>query len=214
MERSLHIGLAPGLAGRTAFMVLDGAGNFLDAGFFEGCLPTELVRQIEAGLAAGLAVLAGVDAARHALPRLRYWEWEPTAERWVRLLRGTSAGRHAEIILRAHGFRETRWTDRTAGAASMFQALHALPGTVIYETCAEASFQALDPGSPLPSQSAPAEGSLEHATLAATTSREFFAGRGQEIGGGDGLGTIILPRPLRRRIAGVLEWPDPSDPSP
>ena len=210
MECSLHIGLAPGLAGRTAFAILDGAGNFLDAGFFEGSLPTELTRQIEAGLASGLAVVFGVDAARHALTRLRYWNWEPTAEHWVRLLRGADTGRHAEIILRAHGFRGTRWS---VTAAPIYQALQALPGTVIYEVCAEAAFQAMDPGSPPPEPSAAAGASLEHATLAATTSREFFAGRGQEIGGGDGLGTIILPRPLRRRVEGVLEWPEPLSPA-
>ena len=34
------------------------------------------------------------------------------------------------------------------------------------------------------------------ARVAAVTVQEFIAGRGSEAGGGDGLGTIILPRPL------------------
>jgi len=32
--------------------------------------------------------------------------------------------------------------------------------------------------------------------VAAATVREFVSGRGRELGGGDGLGTIILPRSL------------------
>jgi hypothetical protein len=35
-----------------------------------------------------------------------------------------------------------------------------------------------------------------HAWVAAVTVREFEAGWGTAVGGGDGMGTIILPRPL------------------
>jgi predicted nuclease with RNAse H fold len=38
------------------------------------------------------------------------------------------------------------------------------------------------------------------AWVAAVTVREFVEGRGAEVGGGDGLGTIILPRPLPPRV--------------
>jgi hypothetical protein len=39
--------------------------------------------------------------------------------------------------------------------------------------------------------------------------REFIAGRGVEVGGGDGLGTIVLPRPLSSTQAAhaALSWP-------
>jgi len=30
--------------------------------------------------------------------------------------------------------------------------------------------------------------------------REFVEGRGRDVGGGDGLGTIILPRPLAEPV--------------
>ena len=47
------------------------------------------------------------------------------------------------------------------------------------------------------------------AWLAAATVKEFVKGRGTEVGGGDGLGTIILPRPLPEPvIREVLSWPD------
>jgi hypothetical protein len=47
------------------------------------------------------------------------------------------------------------------------------------------------------------------AWVAAATVREFVNGRGTEVGGGDGLGVIILPRPLPEPvIKEVLEWPE------
>lgn len=45
------------------------------------------------------------------------------------------------------------------------------------------------------------------AYLAAYTVRELGEGRGVEVGGGDGLGTIALARPLGIGPAGVLAWP-------
>jgi hypothetical protein len=46
------------------------------------------------------------------------------------------------------------------------------------------------------------------AWVAAATVKEFVEGRGTEVGDGDGLGTIILPRPLPGPvIKEVLVWP-------
>ena len=45
------------------------------------------------------------------------------------------------------------------------------------------------------------------ATIGALTVREFESGLGVEVGGGDGLGTIVLPRPLLEPIQRVLLWP-------
>ena len=51
------------------------------------------------------------------------------------------------------------------------------------------------------------------ACVAAVTVREFEAGRGFAVGGGDGLGAIVLPRPPESGLdSAVLRWPgdDPS----
>jgi hypothetical protein len=45
------------------------------------------------------------------------------------------------------------------------------------------------------------------AYVAAATVREFVQERGSAVGGGDGLGQIILPRPLPKPIEAVLRWP-------
>jgi hypothetical protein len=46
------------------------------------------------------------------------------------------------------------------------------------------------------------------AYLAAITGIEFLAGRGCEVGGGDGLGAIVLPRPVTREPAALFVWPE------
>ena len=48
------------------------------------------------------------------------------------------------------------------------------------------------------------------AHVAALTAREVVMGRGAEVGGGDGLGTIALPRPLAAGPLDVLTWPVPT----
>jgi len=48
------------------------------------------------------------------------------------------------------------------------------------------------------------------AYVAAVTLREFVQERGCEVGDGDGLGSIILPRPISTpiEIEAVMRWPD------
>lgn len=55
---------------------------------------------------------------------------------------------------------------------------------------------------------APGPKDMLDAYVAAATLREFLQGRGCEIGGGDGLSSITLPRPIRKPIPEVLKWPD------
>ena len=47
------------------------------------------------------------------------------------------------------------------------------------------------------------------AIVAAFTVREYLLGRGYAAGGGDGLGTIVLPRGIDAVKAGeVVNWPE------
>ena len=47
------------------------------------------------------------------------------------------------------------------------------------------------------------------AVVAAVTVREYAAGRGCAVGGGDGFGAIVLPRPLSTTQSAhpALRWP-------
>jgi predicted nuclease with RNAse H fold len=46
------------------------------------------------------------------------------------------------------------------------------------------------------------------AVIAAWTARAFSEGQGSEVGGGDGLGTLVLPCPIEGGAAARI-WPDP-----
>ena len=45
------------------------------------------------------------------------------------------------------------------------------------------------------------------AYVGAVTAGEFLAGRGCEVGGGDGGGTIVLPKPVDDTHSALLTWP-------
>jgi hypothetical protein len=54
---------------------------------------------------------------------------------------------------------------------------------------------------------APGAKDMLDAYIAAATLREFLQGRGCEVGGGDGLGSILLPRRIRAPLPDVFKWP-------
>lgn len=82
----------------------------------------------------------------------------------------------------------------------------------VYEVFPSASYALLEGGSPLRigvrlNEFAQGPKDMLDAYVAAATVREFVQGRGCAVGGGDGLGQIILPRPLPKPIEEVLRWP-------
>ncbi|MBL7177381.1 MAG: hypothetical protein ISS66_16280 [Desulfobacteraceae bacterium] len=83
----------------------------------------------------------------------------------------------------------------------------------VYEVFPSASYYMLENGRDLNirlnfSKFAPGPRDMLDACVAAATVREFIQGRGEQVSGGDGLGTIILPRPITTgRIEEVFIWP-------
>lgn len=95
-----------------------------------------------------------------------------------------------------------------------FQLFSALEGVAtVYEVFATASYALLQGNSDVRlnvdfSACKPGSKDMLDAWIAAATVREFVEGRETEVGGGDGLETIILPRPLPAPvIAEVMDWP-------
>lgn len=48
---------------------------------------------------------------------------------------------------------------------------------------------------------------MRDAAVCVVVVREYAADRGGCVGGGDGLGTSVLPRPIEHADAPVLQWP-------
>ncbi len=127
-------------------------------------------------------------------------------------------GRHCEIVISAHRLANPQWTPFEAAAPEWmklgFQLFSALKGLVtVYEVFPTASYALLQGNTDIRinadfSACQPGPKDMLDAWVAAVTVREFVEGRGTEVGGGDGLGTIILPCPQPEPVIdAVMEWP-------
>ena len=121
-------------------------------------------------------------------------------------------------MINAHRLANPQWTPLEQDAPEWmqlgFKFFSALEGhATVYEVFPTASYACLQSNCDVRgdtdfSECKPGPKDMLDAWVAAATVREFVAGRGTEVGGGDGLGTIILQRPLPEPvIKEVLEWP-------
>lgn len=160
----------------------------------------------------------GIDAPRMPLvrPRQHYWD----GKQWRKKRPSDKGlGRHCEVVVSACGLARPQWTPLRNRAPewmrrgfALFEELRRL-GIRTEEVFPSASYRMLadDAESRLNIPLAgflPGPKDMLDAIVAAFTLREFIQGRGCEVGGGDGLGTIVLPRPLCHPNASALAtWP-------
>ena len=179
------------------------------------------VRAVVLDAAKSLGTVAiGIDAPRCPLPKLRphYWDrnkWRP------RRTSESGHGRHCEVILAALKISKPQYTpplnacpDWMLTGFKLFDALSAEDH--IYEVFPSASYRLLakDRSAVLSvCLSGFAEGPKDmlDAYVAAFTVHEYLAGKGTAVGGGDGLGVIVLPRPIHALKPKVLHWPESQD---
>ena len=201
------------------FAVLDADGNALDSGWLNDRNETaRALRTVATRHAEGRPnrVAIGIDAPRVQLQRGREWYWSRKGWRAC----GTQdrgSGRHCEVVIAAHRLANPQWTPAQSPFPQWMQLGFELfeelgKDFTVYEVFPSASY-AMFAGDPSANVNvllggfAPGPKDMLDAYVAATTTREFIQGRGIEVGGGDGLGSIILPRPLSKAIHGVLTWP-------
>ena len=204
------------------YALLDGAGESVEAGWVSGsarqvvsALIGLLERLVDSG---GGSLAVGIDAPRVPLRSPRKWYWDGARARW-RPCRSSDGGngRHCEVVVAAHRLANPQWTPHRTPSPEWIQlgfALFAALGerASVYEVFPSASYALLGGNSPLKirirlNDLAPGPKDMLDAYVAAATVREFVQGRGCAVGGGDGLGKIILPRPLPKPIEGMLRWP-------
>jgi hypothetical protein len=162
-------------------------------------------------------VIVGIDSPRVPLSQPRRWYWEGSRKKW-RERRASEAGhgRHCEIVLAAHDLANPQWTpigDAAPAWMSLgFRLFALLDGqTVRHEVFPTASYAQFATNGPrievdLSNLAAGPKDMLD-AYVAAVTVSEFTQGRGCEVGGMDGLGAIVLPRPIPKPISAVFQWP-------
>ena len=164
-------------------------------------------------------VALGIDAPRQPLTQPRNWYWNGRNRRWrERSASEKGSGRHCEVIIKAHGIANPQWTRHQADSPEwmklgfrIFEALSAYSWT--YEVFPSASYNMLKNNQSVRIDISFAKFSIGpkdmlDACIAAATVQEFLKGNGEEVGDGDGLGSIVLPLPIvEGRINEVFCWP-------
>ena len=209
-----YIGVDVQSARGCPFAVLNADARMIRNGWLQDAAG---LRQLVTLLAAEGAVVVGIDAPRMPVTAPRQWASE--RGRWVR--KSVERGRHCEVVVRSLGLANPQWTPLAKDAEpwmqlgfAMFRSLAGLPHVVVHEVFPSASYRMFEVGQ-APSVTLsltsfePGPKDMLDAIVAAVTIREFTEGRGSEIGGGDGMGTMILPRPLTTVQAQnfSMRWP-------
>lgn len=165
-------------------------------------------------------VAVGVDAPRSPLPVPRRWYWDGARLAWRPRARAEKGlGRHADVVVAAAEGVRIQWTPLARGRRpgwmelgfAIFATLDARLGrhAAVHEVFPSASYAqfAREPASIArldlrEFRRGPRD--MLDAAVAALTVREFVAGRGCEVGGCDGQGTIVLARPVRAEAPEAL----------
>jgi predicted nuclease with RNAse H fold len=160
----------------------------------------------------------GIDAPRMLLPALRRYYWK--GGQWTEKTPAEKGyGRHCEVAVKALNIGNPQWTRPLDQSPPWMRLGFALFDTLadyqhVFEAYPAASFHMLHK-QPQPrvtisfAHFQPGPRDMLDACLAALTVHQFIHGLGSEVGGGDGLGTIILPVPLPvPPDHAVLHWPE------
>jgi hypothetical protein len=177
----------------------------------------EILQALQAGGATEITL--GIDAPRLPLPSPREHYWNGRTQQWRPRRKGEAGyGRHCEIVLKALNIANPQWTrlrdkcpDWMCRGFTIFDFLRS-HSFKTFEVFPSASYSILmgqtEPKVTIDfAQFAPKPKDMIDACVAGVTVLEFLQGRGSEVGGGDGLGTIILPGPLPSGDHPVHEWP-------
>ena len=215
LKDEFYIGIDIQIRRNCCYAVMDESGILIESGWFSSD-EVDAVDLLKRWSTSG-QIYVGIDAPRLPLISKRQWYWSGAKRRWNRRKGQKGNGRHCEIVISAHRLANPQWTPLEQDAPPWmllgFRLYSALEGHAIaYEVFPTASYACLQGNSDVRidadfSACKPGPKDMLDALVAAATVKEFANGRGTEVGGGDGLGTIILPRPIPNPINEVLVWP-------
>lgn len=211
-----YLGLDIQVSRACSYAVIDERGTLIDSGWL--LEPEKQAEVLINKFNATALVQVGIDAPRMPLIGKRAWYWSGIKRRWKRRSNQRGYGRHCEIVISAHHLANPQWTPTEEHAPSWMQLgfkLYSILSDIaqVHEVFPSASYSVLHGVKDVQlkidfSSCKPGPKDMLDAWVAAATVKEYVAEMGCEVGGGDGLGTIILPRPIPEPvIEEVLEWP-------
>lgn len=227
---SRFIGIDVQIRQGCTYAVLDSDGSLIDSGWSDKWsiirpspmdhTVSVLVKVIEKHARGSLESLAvGIDAPRMPLLEKRKWYWERKTRTWrPRKASEAGFGRHCEVIIKGHNIGNPQWTPLVSNSKPWmdlgFKLFEALAGySHVYEVFPSVSYKILEDNRDVNIRINFAQfvfnpKDMLDACMAAATVREFMQGRGEQVGGGDGFGTIVLPRPITNgRMEEIFSWP-------
>jgi len=223
MEFIFFMGIDVQIRKKCAYLILDSKSICVSSGWIEGDSKNEicesllqLINELEKN---GIGTVAiGIDAPRVPLPAPRefFWNrnhWRPRNER------ERGFGRHCEVILESLNIANPQFTPIRGKCPSWMELGFALFSCLgdregVFEVFPAASYSILE-GRNNPKvtidfanfSSGPKD--MIDACVSAITVLEYLEDRGCEVGGGDGLDSIILPGTIPiENTPPVLNWPN------
>jgi predicted nuclease with RNAse H fold len=199
-----------------SYAISDQNGDLKESGWFS---ENHSILNTLKKLSVNAKLYVGIDAPRMALISPRQWYWVGSKKKWrPKTKKHKGHGRHCEIVVSAHKLANPQWTPFFDDAPAWMKkgfALFKELGTFFptFEVFPTASYSLLSGVKEVKldidfSNCLPGPKDMMDAFVASVTVREFTRGKGIEVGNGDGLGAIILPRPLPEPLLSeVLTWP-------
>ncbi len=149
-------------------------------------------------------IAIGIDAPRMPIKNLRKRNFLKKNNRWIENSK-EKIGRECEVVIKSFNLGSPQWTRKIKNSPnwmklgfSIYNALNDFQ--YVYEVFPSASYKMLQKENVkyelCLNDFLPGVKDMLDASVGAITVYEFINGRGCEVGGGDGLGTIVLPRKI------------------
>jgi hypothetical protein len=225
MTDNIHffIGIDVQISKGCSYFVIDKNAEVVSSGWANGSSHIDISRKLF-NVALKITndrseIAIAIDSPRMPLIKKRSLFWDRKKSVWrERRPHEKGHGRHCEVIVKSLGIANPQWTrmesecpDWMRLGFKIFEAMKDFD--YVFEVFPSASYYMLNKDRDLKVKinfSGFSQGPKDmiDACVAAMTVYEFVHGRGSEVGGCDGLGTIILPRPLPGKSSPELfEWP-------
>lgn len=215
----VYLGIDVQVSRGCAYYAIDASGAFVASGWLETDGAADAATTLVAALTGGVPsrAVVGIDAPRMPLPTPRGWAWSGARATWRRS-DTPMRGRHCEVAIAALRYANPQWTPLAADAPPWMQwgfrlfAELGATGATVHEVFPSAAYTqlAISHGARVELDIgffANGPKDMLDAAVSALVVREYAQGRGGAVGDGDGLGTIVLPRPVSHVDSPVLRWP-------
>ena len=187
------------------YYIIDENKNFVASGWIKENIPqafNKLILEISSNQTETIAI--GIDAPRMPLDKLRKRSFDKKTNSWME--KGDEKlGRECEVIIKSYSIANPQWTrtyeDSPKWMKLGFSIFNSLKDfSFVYEVFPSASYKILENENVkyelcLNEFNSGVKDMLD-ASVAALTVFEFVNGQGCEVGGDDGLGSIVLPRKI------------------